>query len=493
VRNELSIRQIETGLLATAFTPKVLADVSLSAFFQRREVQLVRFLPSGYASKINLGDAEIEAFYNANAALFLAPESADIEYLVLDLEAVKKSIILNEQDLRAYYDQNASKLSGKEERRASHILINAPKGASEVDRKKARERADTLLAEVRKLPESFAEVARKNSQDTGSASIGGDLEFFARGAMVKPFEDVAFALKKGEISEVVESDFGFHIIKLSDIKAPKQRSFEDLRASLEAELKTQQAQRKFAEVAEAFTNGVFEQSDALKPIAERLKLELKTATNVQRKAPEPVNGILANPKFLAAIFNAESIDKKRNTEAIELGANQLVAGRITRYTPARTIPLPDVRANVRERLVANRSAEIAKTEGEEKLASWKANTPVNLPEAVVVSRDPKQARNIPVPVVNAVLHADPSILPVWVGVDLGGQGYVVARVNKVLPREATTSANASQEQKQYAQWVAAAENQAYYEFLKDRFKVQIKAQRPVQVLDSVVQSGEQSL
>ncbi len=478
VRNALSVKQVENGFLATSFSPKTLADVSLNAFFERREVQLARFTPRDYASKVNPGDVDIDAFYQANAALFQAPELANIEYLMLDLESVKKFIILNEQDLKSYYEQNVSRLSGKEERRASHILISAPKTASESDRQNARLRADTLLAEVRKSPDSFAESARKNSQDPGSAPNGGDLDFFGRGAMVKPFEDAAFSLKKGEISAVVESDFGFHIIKVTDVKAPKQKSFDELRSGIESDLKTQQAQRKFAEVAETFTNAVYEQSDGLKPIAERLKLELKTANNLQRKANSSQTGILSNPKFLAAIFSVDSVEKKRNTEALELAPNQLVAGRITQYTAARTLPLTEVRANVRDRLIASRSAEMARAEGIAKMAAWKSAAPASLPESALVSRGQSQSKNIQGLLLDAILRADPIALPAWVGVDLGSQGYAVARVTKILPRDAVVPDTAMQERNQYAQWVASAENQAYYNTLKDRFKVQIKVTRP---------------
>lgn len=476
VRSQLSVRQIEAGLLSTAFSPAALSDVSLSAFYERREVQVSRFNPADYAGKVNPSDAEIAAYYGANPAQFQALESASIEYVALDLDAVKKSITLNEADLKSYYEQNVARLSGKEERRASHILINAPKDMSADDRKKARDRADALLAQVRKAPETFAEAARKNSQDTGSAPNGGDLDFFARGAMVKPFEDAAFALNKGDISDVVESDFGLHIIKLTDVKTPKQRSFEELRPSIEADLKTQQAQRKFAETAETFTNGVYEQSDSLKPVAERLKLEVKTASNLQRKSASGVTGVLANPKFLAAVFSADSLEKKRNTEAVEVGPSQLVAARVTAYTPASTRPLAEVRAIVKDRLIASQSAEMAKKDGAEKLANWKVVAPASMPTAVTVSREGAQV--VPGPVLDAVLHADTTSLPAWVGVDLGAQGYVVARVNQVLPRNAPVQATADQERKQYAQWVASAENKAYYKLLAQRFKVAIKAPRP---------------
>jgi len=477
VRNDLSVRQVESGIVASSFSPNVLADISLNAFFERREVQIARFTPAEFASKVNPTDAELEAYYQANQPLFQAPESANIEYVVLDLDAAKKTITINEADLKTYYEQNAQRLSGKEERRASHILINAPKDMPAADRQKAKERAASLLAQVRKVPDSFADTARKNSQDAGSAPSGGDLDYFGRGAMVKPFEDAAFSMKKGDVSDVVESDFGFHIIRLTDIKAPKQRSFDDLRAGLEAELKTQQAQRKYGELAEAFTNGVYEQSEALKPIADRLKLEVKTASNVRRTASPSMTGVLANPKFLAAVFSADSVDKKRNTEALEIASNQLVSARITQYTPARTLPLAEVRPLARERLVSSRSAELAKKVGADKLVAWKSDSVgANLPAAVVVSREQGQA--VAGALLDAALRADVSTLPAWVGMDLGAQGYAVIRVNRVLPRAPVAPATAKQEREQYAQWIANAESQAYYQLLKERFNVQMKVQRP---------------
>lgn len=476
VRSQLSQRQVEAGLLGTSFSPATLSDVALNAFYEQREAQVTRFNPKDYASKVSPTDAEIESFYKDNLSLFQAPESASIEYVVLDLTTVRNAISLNEADVKTYYEQNVGRLSGKEERRASHILITAPKEMSADDRKKARERAEGLLAQVRKAPDSFAELARKNSQDPGSAPNGGDLEFFARGAMVKPFEDAAFALNKGDISDVVESDFGFHIIRVTDIKAPKLRSFEELRPMIEIDLKTQQAQRKFAETAEAFTNGVYEESDSLKGVAERLKLEVKTAENLQRKPNPGVTGVLANAKFLAAVFSADSLEKKRNTEAIEVGVNQLAAARITQYTAANTRPLAEVQASVKERLIAKQAAAMAVKEGSEKLAAWKAAAPDNLPAAVMLSRG--SAATVPGPVLEAVLKADTTTLPAWVGVDLGAQGYMVVRINKVLPRTAAVATTAEQERKQYAQWVASAENKAYYKMLSQRFKVAIKVPRP---------------
>jgi peptidyl-prolyl cis-trans isomerase D len=295
--------------------------------------------------------------------------------------------------------------------------------------------------------------------------------------MTKPFEDAAFGLKKGDISPVVETEFGYHIIRLTDIKVPKQKTFEEMRPEIEAELKKQQAQKKFAEVADAFTNGVYEQSDNLKGVADRLKLEVKTAANVQRKPDPSAKGVLTNPKFLNALFAPDTVDKKRNTEAVEIGSNQLVSGRIVQYTPARTLPFAEVKDRVRERLLAVQGAELARKEGADKLAAWKASpASATLPEAVTVSRD--QSQKLPGPVVEAALRTDAAQLPSFVGVDLATQGYAVVKVNKLLPRDAN-GASAVQDRQQYTQWWTNAEAMAYYNTLKERFKAEIKVAKPV--------------
>jgi len=478
VRSDLSTRQVEMGVTGTGFAAPPLADVSLNAFLEKREVQIARFPTADFAAKVTPTEADLETFYKENQSQFQAPEAAAIEYVVLDMESVKKSISVSEQDVKTYYDQNAARLSGTEERQASHILITAPKDAPAADREKAKARAAELLAAVRKAPDAFGDVAKKNSQDPGSATSGGDLGFFARGAMVKPFEDAAFAMKKGDISDVVESDFGFHVIKLVDIKAPKQRTFEELRAGIESDLKTQQAKSKYAEAAETFTNTVYEQSESLKGVADKLKLEVKTVPNLVRSPAAGATGPLANPKFLTAIFGTDAVEKKRNTEAIDIGANQLLSGRITKYTPARTLPFAEVRAAVRERVVAVRGAELAKKEGNDKLTAWKA-APASaaMAPAVVVSRD--QSQELPPKVLAAVLRADLTTAPAFVGVDLGDQGFTIARVNKVVPRGNVDEAMAKQGRAQYAQWWTNAESAAYYDLLKERLKAQIKAARPV--------------
>ena len=164
-------------------------------------------------------------------------------------------------------------------------------------KQKAKAKAETLLAEARKNPAGFADLAKKNSEDAGTAAQGGDLDYFGRGAMVKPFEDAAFALKPGEISQVIESDFGYHVIKLEDARGGDRKPFEAVRTGIEDEVRKQLATKKWAEVAEQFTNTVYEQADSLQPVIDKLKLAKQTAT-VQRTPQPGAQGPLASAKLL---------------------------------------------------------------------------------------------------------------------------------------------------------------------------------------------------
>ena len=476
MRNDLSLRQVASGVAGSGFTPASVADVSLNAYFERREVQVQRFAATDFAAQVKPTDADIEAFYNENPALFQAPEQADVQYIVLDAAALQKNVVLDVANVKSYYDQNAARLAGPEERRASHILLAFAPTMTAEEKAALRAKAQSLLEQVRKAPGTFAAVAKAESKDTGSATNGGDLDYFGRGAMVKPFEDAVFALGKGDISDVVETDFGFHIIQLTDIKAPKAKPFEEMRGQIEADLKQQEAQKLFSAAAEKFSNLVYEQADSLQPAADELKLEVQSFKGLTRGAGQDA-GVLANARLIDAIFADDARQNKRNTEAVDVGSNRLVAAHVTQYLPARTRPLAEVKEAVSALMVARRSADMAVSEGEKKLAAWKAGgEAAALPAAITVSRDQPQGQ--PAQLLNAALSADPKVLPAWVGVKLGGQGYAVVKVNKVLPRVPRDAAGGSQEVQQYGQWWTAAESLAYYELLKERFKVKMMVAEP---------------
>jgi peptidyl-prolyl cis-trans isomerase D len=473
LRQDLSVQQVLLGVSATAFASKVAADQAVDAFFQQREAVIQRFKAVDYVAKVSPTDADLEKYYSnpGHAREFEAPEQVNVEYVVLDAEAMKKGVTVSDDELRAYYKENASRYTTPEERRASHILITADKSLPAADRAKARAKADDLLATLAKTPDAFAALATKNSQDPGSAGKGGDLDFFGRGAMVKPFEDVAFALKRGETSGVVETDFGFHIIRLTDIRGGESRSFESARAEIEGAIRQQLAQKRYADAVLDFTNLVYEQADSLKPVVDKFALELKTAQGVSRKASNGTKGPLASEKFLDALFAGETLRNKRNTDAIETAPGQLVAGRVAQYEPARVRPLTDVREQVRAQVVALQAAELARKDGEARLQALKQapQTDMEIPSRNISGL---QTQDLGKPIVDAVLRASPKSLPAFVGVDLGREGYVVAKVLKVVGRDPVV-ADPVRSREQYAGAWGDAETRAYYASLKTRLKVQI--------------------
>lgn len=471
LRMEYGMRQVLEGLSGSATVPKAAARVAVDAFLQRRDVSWERFDAADRKARVAPTPADVEAFFKANQERFRRPEQARIEYLVLDVDALMRKVSVKDEELQRFYDQNASRYTRAEERRASHILIKAEADMPAAERQKARERAQAVLAEVRADPSKFEALAKAKSEDPGSAAQGGDLDFFGRGAMVKGFEDAVFAMKPGEIGNVVETEFGFHIIRLTEVRGGQKQPFDAVRGEIEQEVRRQLAQRRFAEEAELFTNLVFEQPDSLQPAIDRLGLDKRSATVRRTPAPD-ATGALASPRLLQALFTPEAINDKRNTEAIDLGNSQLVSARVVEHMPSRIPALDEVRADVLAAVVEAQAAALAREEGQARLAALKAAPATALPKTAEVSRT--QAGELPRRVVDAVLQVKPDALPAVLGVDLGAQGYVVARVERVLPPPKERAEDPSVAA-QIAQAWAAAESEAYLSTLRERFKVEIKA------------------
>jgi len=470
LRQEISMQQVLGGVTASAFATPAVARAALDALLQRREIQVQRFDAAAYLAKVTPTDADIEAYYKAHESQFRAPEQATIEYVVLDLDTVSKGVQVSDSQLQDYYKQNLARYTVAEERRISHILIKADKDASSSDRKAAKARAEALLAEVRKNPAGFAELARKNSQDPGSAAQGGDLDFVTRGAMVKPFEDAAFAMKQGEISDLVETEYGYHILMLTAVRGGQTKPFEAVRSELEAEFRKREATEKYGAAAEQFTNMVYEQPDSLQPVIDKLKLEKRSA-KVQRTPAPGATGALASAKLLEEVFSNDAIRDKHNTKAVEVAPRQLASARIVEYTAAHAVPLAEVKDRVRATVAQEQASALARKEGQARLAALKESPTETLPNTMTVSRG--QPQGLPRQVLDAVLRADASKLPVSLGVDLGEAGYVVLKLTQVLPREAPPGGDAPLAG-QVAQSWAAAESQAYLAALKKRYKVEIK-------------------
>ena len=479
----LAQAQVAQGVQATGLALSAAAKATLDAYFERRQIQVALFDARQFTESVKVTDADVQAFYDDNKANFLAPETVDVAYLVLDQADIAKAIEINEADLKAYYEQNKSRLSGPEERRASHILLTLDAGASADAVKAAEEKAKALLARVKADPAQFAQLAKENSQDPGSAQNGGDLGFFGPGAMVQAFNDAVFAMKKGDISDIVRTDFGLHIIQLTDVKSAEIKPYEAMRASILDDLRGSQAARKFAEVAESFSNVVYEQADSLEPAAKRLGLTIQTAKAVGRQGPSNAadNAIWGNAKLREAVFANDAIEKKLNTAAIDIGSSRLVAARVTAHQPARTRDLAEVKTRVQALLTAQKAAALAASTGQEALTKWRDGSTapvanVRLGQSVSVSRD--QAGEVSPNLIAAALRIDAKQLPAWTTVDQGLQGFAVIKVTAVEKRPAPEATQAAQEVQQFTQAWSSAELNAYLASLKVRFNAKILVPKP---------------
>jgi peptidyl-prolyl cis-trans isomerase D len=479
---DLGVQQLNSAVQSTAFAPKTVAARLSDLNDQERVVQQLTFKPEAYAAQVKVSDADVKAYYDKNTAQFQVPEQAKIEYLVLDNAAVGAQISVSDADIKSYYEQNQKQYTTSEERRASHILIALKKGASAADKAAAKAKADKLYAQATANPADFAKLAKANSEDPGSAEHGGDLGYFAPGMMLKPFEDAVFQMKQGQISQPVLSDYGYHIIQLTGIKPGSLKTLDEVKSEIASTIKTQLMSKKFAELADVFNNTVYEQGDSLQPTADKLKLKVATASNVMR-VPNPAldkNLPYNNQKFLTALFTDDVIKNKHNTEAIEVAPNVLIAGRVVEYKPQSTKPFEAVQAAVRERVTQAQEAKLAQQAGEAKLAALKQkDDSTGFAAEKTVSR--VKSQDLGAESLDAVMKADTTKLPAFVGLALPGEGYSILRISKVMQPAAPDAARRQAEQQQVTDALAQQEMLAYLNVLKEKAKVKIlkAAARPV--------------
>ena len=475
MRRDMALQQLTTSIQSTAFAPRTVAKRLSDINDQEREVQELIFPVAEFLPQVKVTDAMIKSYYDKNAALFQVPEQVTVEYVVLNADVVESQVAVSDAEVTEFYNKNQKRFGTEERRTASHILINAPKDASSSDKAAAKQKAEAILAEVRKNPADFAKIAKEKSQDPGSAEMGGDLGVVEKGAFVAPVENAIAKLKQGEISGVVESEFGYHIITVTNVTPAAIKSLDEVKGEITAELTKAKMSKKFSELAEVFSDTVYEQSDSLKPVADKLKLQVQTVSNLSR-TPSPALGDspVNNAKFLQAIFSADALKNKRNTEAVEVAPSTLVAGRVVEFKPAAKRPLAEVEPMIRQAVTMQEALSLARKAGEAKMAAVKASGDAAGFAAPTVVARTKQPTINPAAAM-AVLKADVTKLPAYVGVEVPGQGYGVYRIAKVtLPAQPDAARRAS-EAEQITGVVAQQEMYGFIEALKKKFKAEVSA------------------
>ena len=472
MRRDLALQRVAGSVEDTAFAPRTVAGRLSDIGDQEREVQEAVFPAANYAAQVQVTDAMVKAYYDKHAANFQVPEQIKANYVVFNAEAVEKLVSVSDAEIEAFYKANEKRFITPEKRSASHILIAVKAGASAADDAAAKAKAEAVLAEVKKAPDDFAKIAKAQSQDTASAELGGDLGNIDRGVFAKPVEDAIYGLKEGQVSGVVKSEFGYHIVKVTKVVPPVQQPLDEVKAQIGADLKKQKMSAKYTELAEQFSNLVYEQADSLKPAADKLGLQIQTAEGLTR-VPNPALGSspVNNEKFLKAIFAQDAVANKRNTEAVEVAPTTLVAGHVLEFKPATQRPLADVDAAIRQRVNQEEAARLARQAGEAKLAAAKGGDVAGFGEAKIVTRT-KEPTVDPAAAL-AVLKADVTKLPAYVGVELPGKGYAVYRITKVSQPAQPDETRRKQEADQIARAMGSTTTYDFIEALKHKAKAKI--------------------
>jgi len=474
MRADLGKQTLVRGLTDSAFLPDSVAQRMYQLSEEQRQVRLQRFAPADFAAKVALAPDAVESYYKAHASDFSTSETLKAEYLVLTPDDIAGQIAISPGDVKTYYEQNQSRFKVPEEVHASHILLTAGKDGSAPDKDAARRKADELLKRLRASPGDLAKLAKEFSKDPGSAEKGGDLGWFGRGMMVKPFEDAAFALKPGETSKVVESDFGFHIIHVAERRGGGIKTFDDAKAGIESDLRREQAQKKFPEAAEQFTNMVYEQSDSLQPAADRFRLKVQTIDALTRRGLPAAQGQpnVFGPALTSALFGAESLAKKRNVAAVEVGANALASGRVVEYRPSALKPLDEVRGAIKAKLELAEATRLARAAGDERLKALRAKPDESGFEAPIeVTRDKPQ--NLPPPARIAMMQLPADKLPAYAGVDVEGGAYAIAKVVAVQAPEKIDEQRRTTERESWVHAIGTSDNDGLVQTLRARYGAKI--------------------
>ncbi len=346
-RQSLRSRQLEGGLVVSAFVTPQEFNRTIALEKESRDAGYVLIPQAKYLAQMNPDAAALSAYYNAHKQDFLTPDTVSVDYVELTLDSVTAGVTVTDEALRGYYDQLKDRYVEPEKRRARHILIQ-----SGTDDAKAKARAEELYKQASAANADFAALAKANSQDTVSAAEGGDLGWAEKTFFVAPFADALFAMKTGEIHPPVKTQFGWHIIKLDGVQEGHQKSFDEVRATLEPEFRRNEAEKLFGEQQEKIDTLAFENAGSLEPLAKALKLNVKSIADFTRANGGP--GLPADPKVVAAAFSTDVL-AGQNSRAIEIKPGDVVVLRASNHRA----PTEQTEASVHDQVLAQVKLQMA--------------------------------------------------------------------------------------------------------------------------------------
>ena len=471
MRADLLAQQAQDGIARLGFISNARADEVLKLNNQHRVVAVSEIKTKDFVNQATVKPEEVKAYYEQHKNKLIVPEQVKIEFLTLAPVDFMRTVNVSDDEVKKYYDENSAKFQGNEQRRASHILIAFGVSATPEQKQQAKAKAEEILAQIKKDPSKFEQLAVKNSQDPGSAVKGGDLGSFGHGAMVKPFEDAVFSMKVNEVSNLVESEFGYHIIKLTEISG-QNSDFKNLKPQIKGDLMFQKAKDEFSKQAETFSDLVYTQSGSLAPAAKAFGGQVQKSDWLSRESGAKF--FKNNDKIMSLIFSNEVLKDRRNTEAVEISTDNLVSARVVDYKPAAPKSFDEVKSGIEALLKLEAASKLAISKGDAALKDLRDGKAVSgiewIPEVTV---DRKNAQGLTDIAMNQVFKTNISKLPAYSGLADNKQGYLLVKVIKVdsptlIDEEAKKAAKAELNVALASEYLAA-----YKQSLREKAKVTV--------------------
>ena len=367
LRTEMTRTQLAQALGAASFALPGEVDRAWRLQAQTRDGRYIVVPAAQFAESVEVSEQDIKNFYESNITMFDTQEKLNIAYVTLSVDDLADEVDVTEEDIEQYYEENQNSYREEEERRVSHILIEFGD-----DKEAARARAEDIKSRLSEGAE-FAQLAEERSDDTFSAENGGDLEYISRDMMDPAFDEVAFTLEEGGISDVVETEFGFHLIKLTDIKAEQVTPLADVKADIRERLQTDRATERFYEIRSRMDEVAFEVPESLEDVAGVANQPIEeTGMFTEQQAPEPVS----NPNALTRAFSPELVDDRMNSEVIELDDETVMVMRVKEHEPQRTRPLEDVSESIATQLQGQKAQQAAMDWAEKLVQQYQAGEDV---------------------------------------------------------------------------------------------------------------------
>ena len=361
LRDELLLEQLQRGVVESAFTVPYELERRYALEKQQREVDYALIAANDFLPTVTVTDEQIQKYYEQNSKDFLTTETVDLQYIELTREQAESEIEVNEQALKDYFAQVKDRFTSPEQRKGRHILITATDGLDDAAaQKKAQE-----LTEKAKGGADFAQLAKENSKDPGSAAQGGDLGWAQKGMFVGPFEDALFSMQPGEIRGPVKTQFGYHVLKLEDVQAGQQKSFDEARAEVEAEFRKDKAQSGFYDESQKMADAAFEALTELDSVAKSMNLPVKQIKGFTREGGGEFG---AEQAVIDAAFSDDVLQRRQNSPLVAVGEDKAVVLRVTAHNAPTPRPLAEVRSQIESRLRSQAARDAAAAKGADAVA-----------------------------------------------------------------------------------------------------------------------------